>query len=439
MNQPIEPTGPKSTGSPTRRNVLTAGAAFAALSANPAAAFAAPRILRGLQDQREIRVGLVGCGGRGTGAARQALRTAGPVRLVAMADAFSDRLNGALGHLSNPDLGVADRIDVPESRRFVGFDAYQRLLGEDLDMVILATPPHFRPDQFEAAVAADKHVFMEKPVAVDGAGVRKVLAAGRSAESKGLAVGVGLQRHHQNGYREAFKRVLEEGAIGDIVAAHCYWNMGGLWMNRREEAWSDMEWQMRNWLYFTWLSGDHIVEQHIHNLDVINWAKGGFPVRCHGMGGRQVRTDAAYGHIFDHHAVAFEYEDGTQAFSQCRQIDGCSNRVSEHLIGTKGRADLDSGSWRISGAMNWSHDGPNNDPYQTEHDDLFASIRAGKPYNEANQGAMSTLTAIMGRVASYTGQNITREGVLNDEARLGPEAYAWGSLGVDAIPMPGRG
>jgi predicted dehydrogenase len=421
---------------PLTRRTLIASAATAMATAP--IALAAPAILRRAQDDRVVKVGLVGCGGRGAGAAHQALSTGGAVKLVAMADAFADRLEGTYGYLSDPEYGVADRVDVPQERRFVGFDAYQRLLREDVDLVVLATPPHFRPDQFEAAVAAGKHVFMEKPVAVDGQGVAKVLAAGKLAASKGLAVGVGLQRHHQNGYLEALARV-RGGAIGDIVAAHCYWNMGGLWMNERQAAWSDMEWQMRNWLYFTWLSGDHIVEQHIHNLDVVNWFKGDSPVRCHGMGGRQVRTSAAYGHIFDHHAVVFEYADGTQLFSQCRQIDGTSNRVSEHLIGTKGRADLDSGSWRIGGANAWRHTGPDNDPYQTEHDDLFASIRAGTPINETEFGAMSTLTSIMGRVASYTGRDVTRDEVLADTRRLGPASYAFGALAVDAVPMPGRG
>ncbi|MEZ5977049.1 MAG: Gfo/Idh/MocA family oxidoreductase [Planctomycetota bacterium] len=419
---------------PTRRTVV---ASAAALAATGTMAFGAPSVLRRRRDERQIRIGLIGCGGRGTGAAVQALHTAGDVKLVAMADAFEDRLNGALGHVTHPDQKLGDRVDVPEERRFVGFDAYRRLLQTDVDLVVLATPPHFRPEHFQAAVAAGKHVFMEKPVAVDGTGVRQVLAAGEEAKSKGLTVGVGLQRHHQAGYLETMKRVAG-GAIGELRAAHCYWNGGELWWNERQEAWSDMEWQMRNWLYFTWLSGDHIVEQHIHNLDVINWAKGGAPVRCHGMGGRQVRTDPKFGHIFDHHAVVFEYEDGMPLFSQCRQIDGTAYRVSEHLVGSKGRADLDTGGWRVDGAEKWRYEGPKNDPYQTEHDDLFASIREGRPYNEAEYGAMSTLTAIMGRVASYTGRNVERDQVLNDELRLGPAKYEWGHIAVDPVPMPGR-
>jgi predicted dehydrogenase len=427
-------TTPASLPSLTRRHLVAGAASAAALTP---LAIGAPAVLRRVQDERTLKVGLVGCGGRGTGAAHQALSTAGAVKLVAMADAFEDRVEGSYRSLVDPEYGVAERVDVPKERRFFGFDACARLLREDLDVVVLATPPHFRPDQFEAAIAAGKHVFMEKPVAVDGQGVAKVLAAGKVAASKGLSVCVGLQRHHQRGYLETLARV-NDGAIGDIVAAHCYWNMGGLWMNERQPGWSDTEWQMRNWLYFTWLSGDHIVEQHIHNLDVVNWFKRDVPVRCHGMGGRQVRTSPAYGHIFDHHAVTFEYADGTTLFSQCRQIDGTANRVSEHLIGSKGRAHLDSGSWRIEGATNWRHSGGDNDPYQTEHDDLFAAIRSGKRLDETEYGAMSTLTAIMGRIATYTGRDVTREEVLADTRRLGPASYAFGDLAVDPVPMPGQ-
>jgi predicted dehydrogenase len=386
----------------------------------------------------EIKVGLIGCGGRGTGAAAQALHTAGPVKLVAMADAFADRLESSLRHLRGQNLG--ERVDVAKERCFTGFDAYKELLALDLNLVVIATPPHFRPDHFEAAINAGKHVFFEKPVAVDGWGVRKVLAAAELAKQKKLAVVSGLQRHHQNGYLELMQRV-HDGAIGDIVAARCYWNMGGLWMHPRKPEWSDMEWQMRNWLYFTWLSGDHITEQHVHNLDVINWAKRAHPVRCHGIGGRQVRTDPAYGHIFDHHGVHYEFADGAWMFSQCRQIDGCSNRVAEHLIGSTGSAEADGGKWqidaRVSGASGWSYDGPRNNPYQTEHDDLFRSIRDGQPLNEGTMVAESTLTAIMGRMATYTGQEVTWEQALLSE-RLGPATYEFGELAVDPVPMPGK-
>jgi predicted dehydrogenase len=383
-----------------------------------------------------VRVGLVGCGGRGTGAAAQALRTAGPVQLVAMADAFTNRLETAHQNLCKSE-DVATRVNVDAGKRFTGIEAYEKVLDSGVDLVILATPPHFRPAQFQAAVDRGVHVFMEKPVAVDGYGVRVVLAAAEKAKQKGLAVGVGLQRHHQTGYRELMQRV-HQGAIGDIVAARCYWNMGSLWSVERTSAMTDLEWQMRNWLYFTWLSGDHIVEQHIHNLDVVNWAKQSYPVRACGMGGRQVRTQARFGHIYDHHAVHFEYADGTFLASQCRQIDGCWNAVSEHLIGTKGRADLDTSSWKLTSKTGrWEFEGEGNDPYQTEHDDLFASIRKSQPINEAENGAKSTLTAVMGRMATYTGKMVTWEQAL-DSPRLGPPDYGVTAYPVPPIAIPGR-
>jgi len=406
-------------------------AGSAALAAVPLAAAARPARRDDL-----IRVGLVGCGGRGTGAAAQALRTsAGPVQLVAMGDAFADRLEKSHANLLNA-RGAAERVNVDAKRRFAGLDAFEKVLESGVDLVILATPPHFRPLHFQAAVERGVHVFMEKPVAVDGWGVRTVLAAGEKARAKGLGVGVGLQRHHQAGYIETMRRV-HGGAIGDIVAARCYWNMGSLWHVDREHQMRDIEWQMRNWLYFTWLSGDHIVEQHIHNLDVVHWAKQAWPVRACGMGGRQVRTDAKFGHIFDHHAVHYEYADGSFLFSQCRQIDGCWNSVSEHLIGTAGRADMDTGGWEIKSKQGvWRFEGEGNDPYQTEHDDLQASIRAGKPINETEYGAKSTLSAILGRMATYSGKMVTWEEALTSP-RLGPEDYD-APYPVPPVPTPGQ-
>jgi predicted dehydrogenase len=413
---------------PTRRSFLKQTAAAAA-----AAPLMSWPVHAGGAD--ELKIGLIGCGGRGTGAAFQALHTAGPVRLVAMADAFADRLQGSLQELL-ADTATAARVDVPEARRFVGLDGWQRLLASDVDVVLLATPPHFRPAMFEAAILAGKHVFLEKPVAVDGPGVRKVLAAAELAQQKRLAVVSGLQRHHQTSYREAMARI-HRGDLGRILFARCAWNMGGLWMHPRKPEWSDMEWQLRNWLYFTWLSGDHIVEQHVHNLDVINWALLGHPVRARGMGGRQVRTDPAYGHIFDHHAVQYEYADGAWLFSECRQIDGCQDDVSEHLYGTDGEAHL-GGRAQITGRQAWTFTGPDNDPYQVEHDDLFAGIRSGDVPNEGRQVAESTLTAIMGRMATYTGREVTWEEALQAEERLGPTDYEFGPLAVDPVPMPGR-
>jgi predicted dehydrogenase len=372
-----------------------------------------------LQDET-IRVGLIGCGGRGTGAAAQALSTKGPVKLVAMGDAFADRLQGSLDQL-NKNTADKSRIDVPEDRRFVGFDAYKQVLAAGVDMVILATPPGFRPVHFAAAVDAGKHVFMEKPVAVDGQGVRQVIDASRRAKEKGLAVGVGLQRRHQNAYIDALKQV-QDGAIGDITMLRVYWNGAGVWVRPRQADQTEMEYQMRNWYYHNWLCGDHIVEQHIHNLDVGNWFKDALPVKAQGMGGREVRTGDEYGEIYDHHAVEFEYADGSRMMSFCRHIKGCWNSVSEHAHGTKARMDI-SGRPTIYGAdgkPTWRYSGPNNNPYQTEHDDLFAAIRSGEAagYNEGEYGANSTMTSILGRLCTYSGKMITWDEALNSKVTL---------------------
>jgi predicted dehydrogenase len=331
-------------------------------------------------------------------------------------------------------------VDVPTARAFVGFGAYEKVLAQDVDVVILATPPHFRPDHFKAAIAANKHVFMEKPVAVDGHGIRTVLAAAEESKKRGLNVVVGLQRHYQNGYRAAME-LVHANRIGQIVAARAYWNMGSLWSNARQKSWSDLEFQMRNWLYYAWLSGDHIVEQHVHNLDVVNWAKKSYPVLACGVGGREVRKDALFGHIYDHHGVHFRYSDGSWLFSQCRQIPGCTNRVSEHLIGTHGTADFEGDSYRIHahGFENpvWEYDGPHNNPYRTEHEELLAAVANGKHlYSDGERGARSTLTAIMGRMATYSGRDITMEDALQSE-RLGPVEYAFGAAEFPSVPVPG--
>jgi predicted dehydrogenase len=384
-----------------------------------------------------LRVGLIGCGGRGTGAAAQALSTAGPVELVAMADLFAERLQGSLRSLRDPEQGVHERVRVDPEHIFTGFDAAEKLIASDVDVVLLATPPHFRAQHFASAVAAGKHVFLEKPVAVDGHGVRMALAAAELARQKKLSVVCGLQRHYQNGYRATMQRI-KDGAIGELTAARCAWNTGFLWHKERKADWSDMEWQVRNWLYFTWLSGDHIVEQHVHNIDVINWAKGGHPVKACGMGGRQVRTDPKFGNIFDHHAVRFEYADGMWMFSECRQIEGCQNDVSEHLVGTRGRAHMDSERWTIEGQESWTHQGPNNNPYQTEHDELFASIREGRALNDGVMVAESTLTAIMGRMATYSGREVTWQEALESPLHPStPASYVFGPLANYPVAVPG--
>ena len=355
-----------------------------------------------------IRVGLVGAGGRGSGAATQALSTEGPVKLVAVADAFEDSLEGGLRGITR-SLGdrAADRIAVDNDHKFVGLDAFEKLVAlKDIDLVILATPPGFRPMQVEAAIKAGKNVFMEKPVASDAPGVRKVLEACKMAKEKGLKIGVGLQRHHQAPYLETIKRI-HDGEIGDVIAQRVYWNGGGVWDPRKthEECKSEMEYQIRNWYYYTWLSGDHIDEQHIHNLDVGCWVKNAYPVECHGIGGRQVRTDKKYGEIYDHFACEYTFADGSKMFSQCQHIANCWSSVSEYAHGTKGSANI-SGSSIDAGGEKWKFKGNSKDPYQVEHDDLFAAIRNNTPYSEGENGAYSTLTAIMGRMAVQTLQRL---------------------------------
>ena len=431
MTEPVQPN---------RRLFLkstTAATVGASLLTLPARAFAG--------NDETIRVGLVGCGGRGSGAAQQALSTEGPVKMVAMADAFSDRLNASHDRIKKSLGKKGDRVEVEDERRYVGFDAYQRIMeADDIDLVILATPPGFRPIHFEAAIAAGKHVFMEKPVATDAPGVRKVLAAVKLAKEKNLKVGVGLQRHHQGKYVETIKR-LKDGAIGDIVAMRCYWNGGGVWEPRakRSDVSTEMEYQMRNWYYYNWLCGDHIVEQHIHNLDVCNWLVDAFPVKAWGMGGREVRTDPRYGEIFDHHAVEYEYASGVRMFSQCRHIRGCWNSVNEHAHGAKGESFISRGI--IDGPEKWLYREREKTPYQIEHDDLFAAIRQNTPYNEGEYGAMSTMTAILGRMVTYSGKEISMDAALKSEISVMPKEFSFDATpptvpdenGVYPIPVPG--
>ncbi len=392
-------------------------AAVAGLSLNHA-------IYAGVDDT--VKVGLVGCGGRGKGAAKQACSTAGNVKLIAVADVFEDKAKSAANEIK-ASLGSEkqERVGVDADHTFSGFDAYEKLLQSGVDLVILATPPGFRPIHFAAAVKAGKHVFMEKPVAVDAPGVRQVLEASKLAKEKNLKVGVGLQRHHQASYLETIKR-LQDGMIGDFVAFRAYWNGGGVWEPplKREDAKSEMEYQLRNWYYYNWLCGDHIVEQHIHNLDVCNWVLGKTPLRANGMGGRQVRTDKRYGEIYDHHFVEFEYDGGTRVFSQCRHIPNCWNSVTEWVQGSKGSCDI-SGARITTKDENWRFRSANPDPYQVEHDDLFNAIRKNEPYNEADNGAYSSLTSIMGRMATYSGQIIEWNDALNSELSLMPEKFTW--------------
>lgn len=417
-----------------RRDFVKASAALSAAAMVPSA-FAAG--LRNKVDDT-IRVGMIGCGGRGTGAAVNALAAHPMVNIVAMADLFQDRLNGSYGWLiDNDDFG--DRVKVDPANKFVGFDAYKQLLAlKDIDYVILATPPGFRPIHFDAAVNAGKHVFMEKPVAVDPAGIRTVLDAAARAKQQALSVVAGTQRRHENSYLQLMERV-NNNELGDIVSASCYWNQGGLWVHERKPEYSDMEWQCRNWLYFTWLSGDHICEQHIHNIDVINWAKDGPPVKATGMGGRQVRTEAKYGNIFDHFSIEYEYPDGMTMQSMCRQIDGCAGRVEEVIVGSKARSVSRPGYAVINDGKLWRFDSDNRNPYEQEHVDLIASITGqGRYLNEAKRVAESTLTAIMGRMSAYTGKSVTWEQAMNSKIDLSPGSYSFGDLEVRPVSVPGQ-
>ena len=402
----------------------------------------------------EIKIGLIGCGGRGTGAILDAVGAATKViypelgyhtenvadgakiekkniKIVALADLFQDRLAACQLQLSR--LG----IEIPKSRGFIGFDAYQRLLElDEVNYVILATPPHFRPQHLKAAIDAGKHVFMEKPCAVDVPGVKTVMEAGALAQEKNLGIAAGTQRRHMKSYRETIARI-QSGAIGEIVYAKCYWNGGQIWTVPRKPGWSDMEWQLRNWNYFTWLSGDHIVEQHVHNLDVMNWVLGAHPLRAvSGLGGRQVRTSTEHGHVFDHFAVEFEYPNGVSMFSQCRQINGCRNIVEEAVVGTHGTSNCKDRIQPKSGAR-WRFREREPSPYKLEHEHLIASIRAGAPINEAQALAESTLTGIIGREAVYSGQTIEWDEALQSTTQLGPDKYEFGPYPVPKVALPG--
>ena len=403
----------------------------------------------------ELKIGLIGCGGRGSGACAQSLiSTDTPVKLWAMGDLFEDQIEASHKMLSSgaekrydrqafPSL--AKQMDVPKERRFSGFDAYQKVIDSGVDMVILATPPGFRPLHFEAAVKAGKHVFMEKPVAVDPQGIRRVIASAQVAKQKKLSVVAGTQRRHQNHYREILKRV-HDGDIGDIVAGQCYWNMGPLWVDDAKKywdtyqtgKWSDMEYQCRNWLFHVWLSGDHICEQHVHNIDIIHWALGADPKMVMGCGGRQERVQPQYGNGYDHFATEFEFDNGVRVTSMCRQQTGVNFYVAERLVGTRGQVYLDGTGGHITGAKAYKYDGPDNDPYVQEHADLIASIRNGDAVNEAEQVARSTMSAIAGRMSAYTGRSMKWDWALQKSALdLTPSAYQFGDLKVDPPAVPG--
>jgi myo-inositol 2-dehydrogenase/D-chiro-inositol 1-dehydrogenase len=427
------------TRPPSPTDVSTSRRKFLQTSAATATALAAAPFVHA-QGNDVIRIGLIGCGGRGTGAAVNALRADRNVKLVAMGDSFSDRLNRSLAALRR-ETALQSKIDVRPHNCFVGFDAYQQVINAGVDVVLLCTPPHFRPLHMRAAVTAGKHVFAEKPVAVDAPGVRAVLATCEDARRRRLSVVSGLCWRYHSGMRETFSRI-HNGAVGDIVSMQCVYNTGTLWDHPRQPGWSDMEWQLRNWLYFTWLSGDFNVEQHVHSLDKMAWAmRNEYPTRCYGTGGRQVRVDPEHGHIYDHMAVVYEYANGVKCFSSCRQQAGCANEVKDYVVGTQGRCDvMDYRLERHNSEQIWRLPaGParRSDMYQEEHNALFASIRSGNPINDGDWMTKSSLMGIMGRMACYTGQVIQWQQALNSREDLTPARYEWGSMMVPPVAQPG--
>ncbi len=422
----------------SRRNFLkastavTAGAVAGGLSIARSAHAAGDDVLK---------VGLIGCGGRGTGAATQALATEGPVKLWAMADAFEDRLQSSFSVLAKgyegrydqkKHQGLGKQIDVSPERRFVGFDAYQKVIQSSVDVVILTTPPHFRPMYLKACIDAGKHVFCEKPVAVDAPGVRSVLATCEEAKKKNLSIVSGLCSRYDSGMRETMKRV-HDGAIGDIIAIQETRNGGFYWHRNRKPEWTEMEHQLRNWYYFSWLSGDINAEMFIHQLDHAAWAMHDEPpVRAWGLGGQQVCTKPPkYGNIFDHHAVVYEYADGVRLYSHARQQGGCYNENSSLFIGTKGRCNLHKK--QIEGETKWRYKGKKVSMFDVEHQELFAAIRSGKPINNGLYMARSNMLSVLGRLVDYTGQAITWEDGLNSKEDLSPSRYA---LDADPPIMP---
>jgi myo-inositol 2-dehydrogenase / D-chiro-inositol 1-dehydrogenase len=426
----------------TRREILKTASLASLAAAFPGGLFAAGASER-------VRVGLIGCGGRGTDAALNCISASPDVVIAALGDLFPDQLEGSLGRMKAKLAEAklpAERLTATRETCFTGFDAYQKVLSTPVDLVILATPPFFRPQHLKAAIEAGKHVFTEKPVAVDPVGVRSVIATAELAATKRLALVAGTQRRHQAHYLEIMKRV-HNGDLGELVSGQCYWNMGALWVeraaqnwaNRTAKNWSDMEWQIRNWLFTSWASGDHIVEQHVHNLDVMNWAFGSHPLKCVGMGGRAARTEPQYGNIYDHFAVEYEYPNGARILSMCRQTAGADENVSERVVGANGFSYTDSADGYIKGTKPYENKLPSPNPYVEEHRDLIASIKAGKPLNEGRQVAESCLTAIMGRMSTYTGRALSWDWAMNaSKLDLTPPHMEFKALPPLEVPDPSK-
>jgi predicted dehydrogenase len=415
----------------SRRDVLKAGAAASTmgLMKTPPTAFAA--------GSDTMRIALVGCGSRGTGAALDSLKSSPGVELVAMADMFQDQLDASLAQVQK---AFPARVKVTPQSSFLGFDSCQKVINmKEVDIVLLCTPPGFRPQQVRAALLGNKHIFLEKPGAVDPAGVRSLLQSAELADKKGLSIVVGTQQRWQPQYREIIKRI-HNGEMGEVVGGQAYWNWGHAhWhFQKRKPQWSDMEWQIRCWPYFTWLSGDHIVEQHFHNMDILNWAIGSPPVSCLGVGGRQVRTGLEYGNIFDHFTVEYEYPGGIRVMSMCSQIEGSTPRIGERVVGSKGTSFTTRGGGTIEGQTPYTYEGKPASGMVAEHTGLINSIREGKPINECKRIAQTALTVIMGRMSAYTGRALKYSWALNQsKLDLSYDRLELGDLPVRPVAVPG--
>lgn len=413
----------------TRREFVKAGSAVTAgLLAG------VPLVHAGGQEQT-IKIGLVGCGGRGSGAAENCLASAPNIQLTALGDVFPDKIKG-----SQRTLSKLAGYKVADENTFSGLDAYKKVIDSGIDLVLLATPPGFRAMHFAYAVEKGIHAFVEKPVAVDPVGVRKFIELGKKAKEKKLAVVAGTQYRHQVSFMETIQRI-HDGAIGEVTGGRAYYNTGTLWSRTRKPEWSDMEWQLRMWIYYDWLSGDQPVEQHIHTIDVSDWAMGARPVKAVATGGRQVRVEPEFGNVYDHFTIDYEYPGGKHMMSMCRQIANTANHVGCYISGTKGEADIYKATLKDhAGKELWKFNGEISiaKAYIQEHTDLVNSIRAGKPINEAEQVAMSTLTAILGREAAYTGKVITHEEMLASDLDLSPAKYEYGPNPVRPAPLPGK-
>jgi predicted dehydrogenase len=400
-----------------------------------------PNFLDQAPDGPVLKAGVIGCGGRGTGAAINFLSAGPNLQITALGDTFQDRVDNCRERILKEK-----NQEVPKENCFVGFDAYQKVIDSGVDIVILATPPFFRPEHLAAAVAAKKHIFAEKPVAVDPTGARSVMATAKKAEGLGLSIATGTQRRHQRDYVANWQQV-QQGLVGELTGGNVWWNGGKLWHRDNDPSWSEMEWMIRNWVNWTWLSGDHIVEQHVHNLDVANWFFGKHPVKAVGFGSRLRRVT---GDQYDNFSVDYVFENGMHIHSMCRQINGCANNVSERLQGTKGATNCQNTILDLTGAELWKYEYPLDkdgkptnrvsvDPYVQEHIDLVTAIRTGKVFNELENTAISTMVGIMGRISAYTGKETTYEEMMNSDLKLGPTVFAFGPVDIPKdVPIAGE-